>query len=98
MSASAPAGSASSITGRLSAASTRATSDGDDESEVINQPAPTSCIHEPTFETMVAIHRLRKSVFWSGLHGEVSTPEATAPADAAAGRVFTGCTPPVFEW
>src|SRR6266498_1659731 len=98
MSASAPAGSASSITGKLSAASTSATIAGDDESDVVNQPAPTSCIHEPTFETMVAIHRLRKSVFWSGLHGEASAPEATAPADAAAPGVFTGRTSPVCEW
>ena len=98
MSASAPAGSASSITGKLSAASTSATSDGDDESEVINQPAPTSCIHEPTFETIVAIHRLRKSVLWSGLHGEVATAEETAPADGAAGEVFTGLAPPVRAW
>src|SRR5213595_1373938 len=97
MSASAPAGSASSITGKLSAASTSATSDGDDESDVINQPAPTSCIHEPTFETMVAIHRLRKSVFWSGLHGEVATAEEAASADGAA-EVFTGLAPPVRAW
>ena len=61
MSASAPAGSASSITGRLSAASTSATIDGDDESDVISQPAPTSCIQVPTLETIVAIQRLRKS-------------------------------------
>ena len=68
MSASAPAGSASSITGRLSAASTSATSDGDDDSDVISQPAPTSCIQVPMLETIVAIHRLRKSAFCSGLH------------------------------
>src|SRR5579864_4817482 len=70
MSARAPAGNASSISGKLSAASTSATIEGDEESEVINQPAPKSCIHEPTFETMVAIHRLRKSAFCNGLHGE----------------------------
>src|SRR5947199_1500933 len=70
ISAIAPAGSASSITGRLSAASTSATIDGDDESEVINQPAPTSCIQVPIFETIVAIHTLRKSPMRSGLHGD----------------------------
>src|SRR3989442_9160777 len=70
MSAIAPAGSASSITGRVSAASTSATIDGDDESEVINQPAPTSCIQVPMFETIVAIHRLRNSPLRSGLHGD----------------------------
>ena len=72
MSASAPAGSASSINGKLSAASTSATIDGDDESDVISQPAPTSCIHVPIFETMVAIQRLRNSAFLSGLHAERS--------------------------
>src|SRR4029077_6059349 len=94
MSRSPPAASGSSITGKLSAASTSATSDGEDESEVINQPAPTSCIHEPTFETIVAIHRLRKSAFWSGRHGAV-TAEETAPAEGAAGEVFTAFAPPV---
>ena len=72
MSASAPAGSASSISGKLSAASTSATIDGEDESEVISQPAPTSCIQVPTFETIVAIHRLRNSAVCSGLHAERS--------------------------
>ena len=61
MSASAPAGSASSMTGRLSAASTSATSDGEDDSDVISHPAPTSCIHVPRLDTIVAIHRLRNS-------------------------------------
>ena len=70
ISASAPAGSASNISGMLSAASTNATIDGEDESEVINQPAPTSCIQVPTFETMVAIQRLRKSPFCKGLHAD----------------------------
>ena len=70
MSASAPAGSASSITGMLSAASTSATIDGDDDSEVISQPAPTSCIQVPTFETIVAIHRLRNSALRSGLQAD----------------------------
>src|SRR5207249_5050583 len=75
MSASAPAGSASSITGKLSAASTSATIDGDDESDVISQPAPTSCIQVPMLETMEAIHRLRNSVFRSGLQGDLDSPE-----------------------
>src|ERR1700720_4101518 len=78
MSASAPAGSASSITGKLSAASTSATIDGEEESDVINQPAPTSCIHEPTLETIVAIHRLRNSAVCSGLHGERAAPALAA--------------------
>src|SRR5438270_7466429 len=70
MSASAPAGSASSITGKLSAASTSATIAGDAESDVISHPAPTSCIQVPMLETMVAIHKLRNSAVRSGLHGE----------------------------
>src|SRR5437879_2899714 len=74
MSASAPAGIASSMTGMLSAASTSATIDGDEESDVISQPAPTSCIHVPTFETIVAIHSPRNSRFCSGLQGDAATP------------------------
>src|SRR5712692_4680901 len=70
MSARAPAGIASSITGRLSAASTSATIDGDEESEVISQPAPTSCIQVPRLATIDAIQRLRNRVFRSGLHGD----------------------------
>ena len=88
MSASAPAGNASNITGMLSAASTSATIDGDDESEVINQPAPTSCIQVPMFETIVAIQRLRKSAFRSGLHAERSVRGDAGSGDGADGEVF----------
>ena len=80
MSASAPAGIASSITGMLSAASTSATIDGEAESEVISQPAPTSCIHVPTLETIVAIHSPRNSLFCNGLHGETATVAGAGPA------------------
>jgi len=76
----APAGSASSITGRLSAASTSATIEGADESDVINQPAPTSCIQVPTFETIVASQRCRNSVLPSGDH---ALPRPERAGDAA---------------
>src|SRR5271170_4011732 len=79
MSASAPAGNASSIRGKLSAASTSATIDGDGESEVINQPAPTSCIQPPMLETMVAIQRLRKSALCNGLQGDRAVGGGVAP-------------------
>src|SRR5271169_3231559 len=79
ISAKAPAGNASSITGKLSAASTSATIDGDGESEVISQPAPTSCIHDPMFDTKVAIQRLRKSALCNGLQGERALDDAGAP-------------------
>ena len=86
MSAIAPAGMASSMTGRLSAASTRATMAGDDDSEVISHPAPTSCIQVPTFETIVAIHRPRKSGRRRGLHAE-DEPES-APSRGVVCRGF----------
>src|SRR5208283_3199625 len=89
MSARAPAGKASSISGKLSAASTSATIDGDGESEVINQPAPTSCIHPPTFETMVAIHKLRKSAFCSGLQGERAAGDGVGPRPDGNGETLT---------
>jgi len=82
MSASAPAGSASSISGMLSAASTSATSEGEDESDVISQPAPTSCIQVPTLETMVAIQRLRKSPLRRGLQADVASPDGLCPASS----------------
>src|SRR5215469_3964462 len=82
MSASAPAGSASSITGKLSAASTSATIEGDDDSSVISQPAPTSCIQPPTLETMVAIQRLRNSALCSGLQAEVTEEVGGGPGDS----------------
>src|ERR1700686_53915 len=88
MSASAPAGSASSISGKLSAASTSATIDGEDESEVINQPAPTSCIHVPTFDTMVAIHRLRNSAPCSGAQGPDTARTEAAACCSVDGVVF----------
>ena len=53
---------------------------GDDDSDVISQPEPTSCIHVPTFETIVAIHRLRKSPFCKGLHAEGGTRTGASPA------------------
>src|SRR5881628_1388842 len=90
MSASAPAGRASNMSGKLSAASTSATIDGEDESEVISQPAPTSCIQVPTFETMVAIQRLRKSPFRKGLQAEGGAPVGVDAADAIFPACFTG--------
>ena len=82
--------------GRLSAASTSATIDGADDSDVISQPAPMSCIHVPRFETIVASHRLRKRALRSGLHAladadvsgvavsQVGVPASLFPGDQAA--------------
>src|SRR5260370_29411688 len=87
----APAGNASSISGKLSAASTSATIDGSAESEAINQPAPTSCIQDPTFATIVAIHRLRKSAFCNGLQGERAGGDGLGPRSGADGAAFIAC-------
>jgi hypothetical protein len=73
----------------LSAASTSATIDGDDDSDVISQPAPTSCIQVPTLETIVAIHRLRKSALRNGLQGDLA-PRAVAGEGVAGGAVIFG--------
>src|SRR5438046_10404002 len=88
MSARAPAGSASSISGRLSAASTSATIDGEDESDVINQPAPTSCIHVPALETIVAIHRLRNSAVCSGVQAPDTAWAGAGACASVDGAVF----------
>ena len=61
MSASAPAGSASRKIGSVVAPWTSATMNGDGASEVISQPAPTSCIQVPMFETTVAVQSTVKA-------------------------------------
>jgi hypothetical protein len=70
MSAIAPAGSASSMTGSVFAAETSATIAGELDSEVISHPEPTSFIQVPTFDTSVASHTARNSRLRSGLQGE----------------------------
>src|SRR3954468_15354069 len=70
MSAIAPAGSASSMTGSVVAAETNATIAGELASEVISQPAATSFIQVPMFDTTVASHTARNSRLRSGLHGD----------------------------
>src|SRR5262245_23623680 len=65
-SAKAPAASESRNTGKLEAASTRETSRGEVDSDVISQSAPTSCIQVPTFEASAASHSARKSGCLSG--------------------------------
>src|SRR5690606_7836048 len=66
MSASAPAGRASANIGKVVAACTSATISGSGDSEVISQPAPTSCIQVPTLDTMVAIQSARNVELASG--------------------------------
>src|SRR3989441_3718836 len=70
MSATAPAGSPTTKTGRLVALCTRATINGDGESEVIAHAAPTFCIHVPTLETSEAIHSARNTGCDSGAQAD----------------------------
>src|SRR5262249_28227318 len=78
------------ITGILSAASTSATIAGEGESEVISQPAPTSCIQLPTLATIVAIHRLRKSPLCSGRQAEDASRAGAGRVDSADPEDFMG--------
>src|SRR5262249_39729968 len=70
MSASAPAGKAKRTTGRLPAVSTSATSTGEMVNAVINHDSPTSCIHVPIFEAIVAIQSVRKRDSRRGFQAE----------------------------
>ena len=70
-SASAPAKMAKRNTGKVVAACTIATTNGDGDSSVISHPAPTSCIHVPMFETTVAIHKKANARWRNGDHGPV---------------------------
>jgi len=60
-SAKAPAASERRNTGKLAEVSTRETSSGEVESEVMSQSAPTSCIQVPMLEASAASHSARKS-------------------------------------
>src|SRR5438132_8737747 len=70
ISATAPAGNPTSKTGRLVALCTRATINGDGESEVIAHAAPTFCIHVPTLEMSEAIHSARNTGCDSGAQAD----------------------------
>src|SRR5437660_11130184 len=86
-SASAPAGRATSTTGRLPAVSTSATSTGEGVREVINQDSPTSCIHEPMLDTTVAIQSARNTDSRSGLQADKRLP-ASFPWGSLAKGIF----------
>src|SRR5438876_257098 len=87
-SASAPAGKATSTTGRLPAVSTSATSTGDVVNEVINHDSPTSCIHVPMFDTTVAIQSARNTDSRSGLQADKRLPASFPWGSLAKGIVL----------
>src|SRR5206468_8921051 len=66
----APAGTPTTKTGRLVAPCTRATIDGDGESEVIAHAAPTFCIQVPMLETSEEIQSARNSGCDSGAQAD----------------------------
>src|SRR5262249_25811449 len=70
ISASAPAGKMTRKTGRVAAAVTRLIFNGDVVSWVINQPAPTFCIHVPVYETTAATQSERNNGSLNGAHAE----------------------------
>src|SRR6266566_3705013 len=70
ISATAPAGSPTRKTGRLVALCTRATINGDGESDVMAHAALTFCIHVPMLETSEAIHSARNTGCDSGVQAD----------------------------
>src|SRR3989454_6976916 len=70
ISATAPAGSPTRKTGRLVALCTRATINGDGESDVMAHAALTFCIHVPMLETSEAIHSARNTACDSGVQAD----------------------------
>src|SRR5947199_9398028 len=70
ISATAPAGSPTTKTGRLVALCTRATINGDGESEVIAHAAPTFCIQVPMLETSEEIQSARNTGCDSGAQAD----------------------------
>src|SRR5882672_6642603 len=88
MSASAPAGRATSTTGKAPAVSTSATSIGEGVNEVINHDSPTSCIHVPMFDTTVAIQSARNTDSRSGLQADKRLPASFPRGSLAKGIVL----------
>src|SRR5438128_4174397 len=74
ISATAPAGSPTTKTGRLVALCTRATINGDGESDVMAHAALTFCIHVPMLETSEAIHSARNTGCDSGVQADSAVP------------------------
>src|SRR5437016_8463016 len=70
ISATAPAGSPTRKTGRLVALCTRATINGDGESDVMAHAALTFCIHVPMLDTSEAIHSARNTRCDSGVQAD----------------------------
>src|SRR5579859_1747597 len=70
MSASAPAGKITRKTGRVVAACTRPTINGDIVSWVISHPAPTFCIQVPVYEITAATQSERNRGSPNGAHAE----------------------------
>jgi hypothetical protein len=93
MSASAPAGSPTSITGRVVAVCISATITGESESEVMNQAPPTFCIQVPTFDTTPAAQSERKSGSRSGLHAETPRAPGLTTAASSCGSWLTARAP-----
>src|ERR1700687_2203932 len=90
ISAIAPAGRPTTKTGRVGALCTRATINGDGESEVMAQAALTFCIQVPTFETSEAIHRARNTGCDSGVQADsaVRPSESIFELDIEIGGVI----------
>jgi hypothetical protein len=86
MSASAPAGSASSSNGRVPEAAIRPTHSGEPVSSSISQEAATVCRNEPMLENTDASHSTRKRRMRRGAVGLVDTPHPRT-ARARFGRL-----------
>ena len=87
MSATAPASTAKRNTGSVVAAWTAATIWGEGARLVISQPAPTSFIHVPMFDTTVAPQRTRYAFCRKGLQG---LPESVVVAVIVVGPWIVG--------
>ena len=84
-SASTPAGNDSRKIGKVVATCTEATASADGDSEVINQPEPTSRIQVPMLASSVAAHSTRKVLPRSGAQGETVGVVSDGPAGTAQG-------------
>jgi hypothetical protein len=83
--------------GKVVAVCTSATIMGVGESEVINQPAPISCIQVPMLEATAASQMLRNSLICSGDQAEPGAGKAAWVFDASFKAFSLTCQLPPGE-
>lgn len=83
--------------GRVVAACTSAIMRGEGSSEVMSQPAPTSCIHVPMLENSAAIQSARNTECRKGLQALAPSAAARVGVTSSASALVRSAVCPLIE-